>query len=275
MMDKFIFALDPSINNVGWCYLFCNNNQLTLLDCGIFHNNLEGLVDKMNYIFNQVFFKIQSLNVDAVVVEETLVNINPFTSLKLSKGQSASICGSFNHGAPVYVYSCKSPRKALLDNGNADKKQCRAFIENIVGRVANEHIADAILLGYFHHYKQINPQLFINSPHKKKKKSKKQAVDKLLIVADGNVAISGGGNGEITGGSPQQKKSKQQPVDKLLIVGDGNVPISGGGKGKITGGFPLEKQKKSKKQAVDKLLIVADGILPTITTPKNKSKTIK
>ncbi len=169
MIDKFIFAIDPSINNVGWAHLFCHENQLTLLDCGIFHNNLEILLDKMNFIYQSVREKIQGIHVDAIVVEETLVNINPFTSLKLSKGQCSAIAGAFGQGFPVYIYSCKSPRKALLNDGNAKKKQCRQFIENIVGKVANEHIADAVLLGYYHHYKQMNPHL-LNTPSKKTKK---------------------------------------------------------------------------------------------------------
>ena len=60
-LDKFIFAIDPSINNVGWCYLFCNNNTITLLDCGIFHNNLDTVLDKMNYIFQIIQDKIKHL----------------------------------------------------------------------------------------------------------------------------------------------------------------------------------------------------------------------
>lgn len=173
-MDRFIFAIDPSINNVGWCYLFCHNNNITVLDSGIFHNNLELLIDKMNFIYHVIKDKISGLMVDAIVIEETLVNINPFTSLKLSKGQSASICGSFGHNFPVYVYSCKSPRKALLNNGNAKKKECRVFIEGIVGKTPNEHIADAILLGYFHHYKQITPPEILSMTKVKKRKSKKK-----------------------------------------------------------------------------------------------------
>lgn len=172
-MDKFIFAIDPSINNVGWCYLFCHNRKLTLLDSGIFHNKLESLLDKMNFIFTSLREKIQGLNIDAIVIEETLVNINPFTSLKLSKGQGAAITAAFNHYIPVYVYSCKSPRKGLLNNGNADKKQCRRFVEDLLGKVANEHVADAILLGYYHYHK-INGLLDDNLPKiKKNKKSKK------------------------------------------------------------------------------------------------------
>jgi crossover junction endodeoxyribonuclease RuvC len=204
-MDKFIFAIDPSINNVGWCYLFCHNKKMILLDSGIFHNKLETLLDKMNYIFTSLREKIQSINIDAIIVEETLVNINPFTSLKLSKGQSSAITASFNHNVPLYVYSCKSPRKGLLHNGNADKKEGRRFVENLLGKVANEHVADAILLGYYHHFKINN---FLEEPVKPPKKSKK----KLKI------------NGELTQQLVDQsktKKSKKKLFDGDLVVNNG------------------------------------------------------
>ena len=124
----------------------------------------------MDFIFQSIRKKIQNLMIDAIIIEETLVNINPFTSLKLSKGQCSAICGGFGHDVKLYVYSCKSPRKALLNNGNADKKECREFIENIVGRLPNEHIADSVLLGYFHHYKSINILETKKIIKKKKKK---------------------------------------------------------------------------------------------------------
>ena len=226
MIDKFIFSIDPSINNVGWAHLFCHNNTLTLLEAGIFHNNLESLLDKMNFIFQSIREKIQSIHVDAIVVEETLVNINPFTSLKLSKGQCSAIAGSFGHGFPVYIYSCKSPRKALLNNGNAQKKECREFIEKIVGKVANEHIADAVLLGYYHHYKQMNPFIPVE---KTKRKKKIKSVESQSNNPD-NIIIQS-----------KKIKSKKKPVESIKLL-DINIENS------IIEESPVIKVKKNIKK---------------------------
>jgi crossover junction endodeoxyribonuclease RuvC len=174
--NNFLFAIDPSINNTGWSYLFFspNEEQILLLDSGIISNTTGpgDILEKMRYIFNSLKEKLSLLHVDAIVIEETLVNINPFTSLKLSKGQCAAICGSFLCEKNVYIYSCKSARKTLLNNGNASKQECRLFVSNRLKiRIPNEHIADSIMIGFLHHYRWKNNLLNLPIVVKKKKKN--------------------------------------------------------------------------------------------------------
>ena len=222
---NFIFAIDPSINNTGWSYLFSspNGETIILLDSGVISSAIgeTSILQKMRYIFQSLKYKLSLIHVDSIVIEETLVNINPFTSLKLSKGQCAAICGSFLCEKNLYIYGCKSARKTLLENGNASKKECRIFVENTLKiKITNEHIADSIMIGLLHYHRSKNNLLDLVQLPKKKKKNKSKLQSKKEIYQ--NVSSEEEGNNtiidSITSLSQEEKIGGEEKPGSLPIM---------------------------------------------------------
>jgi crossover junction endodeoxyribonuclease RuvC len=88
-------------------------------------------------------------------VEETFVNRNPASALKLGQARGVVLSVPALHGLPVGEYSANKVKKAIVGTGHADKNQIGMMIRTLLPAcgVIGEDEADALAVAICHaHY---------------------------------------------------------------------------------------------------------------------------
>ena len=148
-----IIGIDPALIKTGWGVISVEKNTITYIASGTIKVNaklpmaerLKGIHDELNKI-------ISLYKPDEFAIEETFVNKNPATSLKLGQARGvAMLTGSLN-GLQVFEYSPNFIKKCVVGAGKACKSQVMAMIKYIlpVVELKGEDEADALAVAICH-----------------------------------------------------------------------------------------------------------------------------
>jgi crossover junction endodeoxyribonuclease RuvC len=90
-------------------------------------------------------------------VEETFVNTNPASTLKLGQARAVGLLVPGLAGLPVHEYSATKVKMALVGQGRADKTQVAAMVHRLLpGTIATGDAADALAVAICHaHHAQV------------------------------------------------------------------------------------------------------------------------
>ncbi len=89
---------------------------------------------------------------DEAAIEETFVNKNAASALKLGQARGAAIVTLAQHGLPVSEYAANRVKQSLTGHGHADKTQIQAMIGILLpgsGKLATD-AADALAVAVTH-----------------------------------------------------------------------------------------------------------------------------
>jgi len=95
---------------------------------------------------------------DEAAVEETFVNKNPGTTLKLGAARGVVLLAPALRGIAVAEYSANLIKKAVVGAGHAEKHQIEMMVRMMLpGAVASADAADALAVAICHaHHLQTN-----------------------------------------------------------------------------------------------------------------------
>ena len=95
---------------------------------------------------------------DEAAVEETYVNKNPGTTLRLGAARGVVLLAPASRGIPVAEYSTNLIKKAVVGAGHADKHQIEVMVKMLLpGTQALADAADALAVAICHaHHVQTN-----------------------------------------------------------------------------------------------------------------------
>src|SRR3546814_6062477 len=79
-------------------------------------------------LFHELTDVILQHQPSAAAVEETFLNKNPQSTLKLGHARGAALVALARTGTEVGEYSAKSVKKSIVGTGNAEKQQVQAMI---------------------------------------------------------------------------------------------------------------------------------------------------
>jgi crossover junction endodeoxyribonuclease RuvC len=84
-------------------------------------------------------------------VEETFVNVNPGSTLKLGQARGVVMLAPARAGLPVFEYSANLVKKSVVGAGHADKHQVAMMVGRLLpGVVATADAADALAVAICH-----------------------------------------------------------------------------------------------------------------------------
>ena len=103
--------------------------------------------------FHQEIVKLVKLyQPDEAAIEETFVNMNPTSSLKLGQARGALILSLALCGLKVSEYSATAVKKAIVGVGRAEKTQVQMMIKVLLPKAGfkTEDEADALAVAVCH-----------------------------------------------------------------------------------------------------------------------------
>lgn len=148
-----LLGLDPGLQSTGWGVIEAHGNRLRHIANGqVRSRNEDALGQRLTQIYEALEAIIAQHRPDAAAVEETFVNQNPRSTLKLGQARGVALLAAARSGIVVGEYPPASIKKAIVGVGSADKDQIHAMVKRLLpgAIVAGPDAADALAIAIAH-----------------------------------------------------------------------------------------------------------------------------
>jgi crossover junction endodeoxyribonuclease RuvC len=148
-----VVGLDPGLRHTGWGVIDVSGNRLSHVADGVVHAPTDlPLADRLVALFRQVIEVIERFRPDEAAVEESFVNKNPASTLKLGVARGVVLLAPAERGLPVSEYSTNLVKKSVVGAGHAEKGQIQLMVRRLLPgcAVASADAADALAVAICH-----------------------------------------------------------------------------------------------------------------------------
>lgn len=158
-----ILGIDPGLTHTGWGIISASGNQLSFLACGTISPNAKLPTPERLKILHDELAKVIALHQpQEAAVEETFVNKNAASSLKLGQARGALLLSLSLAHLPVYEYSTNLVKKSVVGSGHADKAQIGMMVKTLLPKsdAKSEDAADALAVAIAHaHHRNVKQRV--------------------------------------------------------------------------------------------------------------------
>lgn len=147
-----ILGLDPGLRHTGWGVIEVTGNRLSYVAGGVIEPDASlALAIRLKILFAGVRALVSTYAPHECAVEETFVNQNPVSTLKLGHARAAAMLAPAEADVPVAEYKPNLVKKSVVGAGHADKKQVAAMMRVLLpGSNAKDDAADALAVAVCH-----------------------------------------------------------------------------------------------------------------------------
>ncbi|HYE52175.1 MAG TPA: crossover junction endodeoxyribonuclease RuvC [Azospirillaceae bacterium] len=153
-----VLGLDPGLRNTGWGVIDVTGNRLAHVADGVVHSDdADDLARRLVSLYDGIEAVIREWTPDEAAVEETFVNKNPVSTLKLGQARGIAMLAPARAGLPVSEYPPNLVKKSVVGAGHADKAQVQHMIKVLLPgfQVTKADAADALAVAICHaHHSQ-------------------------------------------------------------------------------------------------------------------------
>ena len=158
-----LIGLDPGLRATGWGVIVVHCGRLTHIADGVVRTDPTTTVaERLVQIAIGLEGVIDCFRPDEAAVEETFVNHNAVSTLKLGQARGVALMIAARAGLPVSEYLPNLVKKAVVGAGHASKGQVQAMVAALlpgVGVIAAD-AADALAVAICHaHLRQTQARL--------------------------------------------------------------------------------------------------------------------
>jgi crossover junction endodeoxyribonuclease RuvC len=148
-----LMGLDPGLRICGWGIVEADGNRLRHVAHGVVRSDDEAvLAERLAQLYRGLAQLIEAHQPDAAAVEETFVNRNPASAIKLGEARGIVLVVPALAGIPVAEYPANVIKKSLVGVGHANKHQVAAMIRMLLPGCGVEaaDAADALAVAICH-----------------------------------------------------------------------------------------------------------------------------
>jgi crossover junction endodeoxyribonuclease RuvC len=157
-----IIGIDPGLTKTGVGIIEVKNNNFFFIAAQtIYSRASDPFVARLHHFHTMLVKIIKTYQPDEAAIEETFLNKNPVSSLKLGHARGALILSLGLCGLKVAEYSTTAVKKAVVGLGRAEKTQIQMMIKILLpqGDFKTEDEADALAVAICHNnHKRIYQQ---------------------------------------------------------------------------------------------------------------------
>lgn len=136
-----ILGLDPGSQITGFGIVDVVGTRTTAVQWGTIRTAGEH-AERLRSIFTALGEVVREYRPTELAVERVFLSRNADSALKLGQARAAAICATFETGIPIYEYSARHIKKAVVGSGGAEKDQVQRMVQMILG-VREAMAADA------------------------------------------------------------------------------------------------------------------------------------
>jgi crossover junction endodeoxyribonuclease RuvC len=147
-----LIGLDPGLRLTGWGVIDVEGNRLRHVAHGVVKVAADrSLAERLHDLFEGVAAVIAAQQPLEAAVEETFVNVNPASTLKLGQARGVVMLAPARAGLPVFEYATNLVKKSVTGTGHADKRQIAMMVGRLLpGVEATADAADALAVAICH-----------------------------------------------------------------------------------------------------------------------------
>lgn len=149
-----VLGVDPALTRTGWGVVEVKNgNHVSFVATGVITTDSKMPLNlRLKSLSGELGKVAKSYTLDEVAIEETFVNKNPLSSLKLGHARGAIIITLANLDLPIFEYSATAIKKSITGMGRADKDQVERMVKLLLPKAVMKYSdeADALATALCH-----------------------------------------------------------------------------------------------------------------------------
>lgn len=158
-----ILGIDPGLQKTGWGILSSEGSALKYIASGLIKPDPSlGLPERLAHLHEGLAEIIKLYQPEAAAIEETFVNNNAASALKLGQARGVLMAVPALHGIETAEYAANKVKKSVVGTGHAEKQQIGVMIKMLLpacGQISEDE-ADALAVAITHaHYRTTNAKI--------------------------------------------------------------------------------------------------------------------
>lgn len=153
-----ILGLDPGLRRLGWGLIDVEGTRLSWVAHGVIEPPTDlDLSVRLLHLFDHLTAVITEWTPDEAAIEETFVNMNPASTLKLGHARAAAMLAPAKAGMLVAEYAALDIKKSVVGAGKADKEQVLFMVKRLLPKAdvtMKADAADALACAITHAHKR-------------------------------------------------------------------------------------------------------------------------
>jgi len=148
-----VIGLDPGLRNTGWGVIDVAGNHIVHVADGVVSPDPGGnLAERLRGLYEGLADVLDRYRPHQAAVEETFVNKNASSTLKLGVARGVVLLAPARAGLPVAEYSANRIKKSVVGVGHANKEQVQGMVSRLLGGrvLSSADAADALAVAICH-----------------------------------------------------------------------------------------------------------------------------
>jgi crossover junction endodeoxyribonuclease RuvC len=153
-----ILGIDPGLQKLGWGVIETDGSRLQFIASGLIRTTAAlPLYARLSELDQGLASVLRLHEPSSAAIEETFMNNNAASALKLGAARGAAIVTVARTGLEVHEYAANLVKKSVVGSGHAAKQQIGMMIRTLLpasGKVSEDE-ADALAIAICHaHHRQ-------------------------------------------------------------------------------------------------------------------------
>ena len=148
-----IIGIDPGLRRTGWGLVGVEGSRLSYIGCGVVVADPDApMAERLAFIFAEVSALVCEHAPDEAAIEETFINRDPQSALKLGQARGVAMAALAMKGLNVAEYSANLVKKTVVGAGHADKNQIAMMVKILLpaSGAKSADAADALAVAICH-----------------------------------------------------------------------------------------------------------------------------
>lgn len=155
-----ILGIDPGLQKTGWGLIGVEGQRLRFVASGTVTTAATGsMASRLCALAEALDALIAEARPDEAAVEETFVNTNARSALKLGQARGVCLLAPARSGVPVAEYAANQIKKSVVGAGHADKTQVAAMVTRLLpgAKAETADASDALAIALCHAFHRQAP----------------------------------------------------------------------------------------------------------------------
>ena len=148
-----ILGVDPGLRATGWGVIEAAGSQLSFIGCGLIETAAAAaLAERLATIHRLLAGLVEREGPHEAAIEETFVNRDPQSALKLGQARGVALAALALTGVPVAEYAANLVKKTVVGVGHAEKQQVAMMVRMLLpaATASTSDAADALAVAICH-----------------------------------------------------------------------------------------------------------------------------
>ncbi|MDC9701113.1 MAG: crossover junction endodeoxyribonuclease RuvC [Alphaproteobacteria bacterium] len=152
-VSRIIIGVDPGLRHMGWGVISSSGNRLGFVASGVIMSSASlSLAFRLSGLYAGLNDVVMRFAPREAAVEQTFVNKNAASALKLGQARGIALLVPAQAGLPVAEYAPNLIKKTIVGVGHASKQQIYDMVRMLLpgAKCDTEHAADALAIAITH-----------------------------------------------------------------------------------------------------------------------------